>query len=130
MVSAVIANNRRLALLYNAGSRQMKPWHQYVLLNAVFVIAIICSLFVVPGATPFRVWFAVSGFTLATLNFVLHRRLTQSGRKVVPTIAIFFGLALLFAEGGWQQLVVLVALAVTVLIGLILWIARKTVHET
>ena len=76
-----------------------------------------------------RVWAAVSSCALATLNSLLYRRLNRSRTSVLLSVAPFVGLALLVAEGGWQQFVAYVALAVGALTGVIVWLAKKTIHE-
>jgi len=106
----------------------MKPWKQYLLLNTVAVAGITGSLSVVRN-TPVRVWAAVSGCAIATLNFLLYRRLNRSRTSVLLSVAPFVGLALLVAEGGWRQFVAYVALAVGALTGVIVWLAKKTIHE-
>ena len=107
----------------------MKPWKQYLLLNTVAVVGIAGSIFVVPGNTPVRVWAAVSGCALATLNSLLYRRLNRSRTSVLLSVAPFVGLALLIAEGGWQQFVAYIALAVAALTGVIMWLVKKTIQE-
>lgn len=108
---------------------RMKPWKQYLLLNTVAVVVAVCSIFVVPANTPLRVWAAVSGGVLATANVLQHRRLSTSKTSVISSVVTIWGFSLLVAEGGWQQYVAYVGIAVTVLVGTILWIAKKTTGE-
>lgn len=107
----------------------MKPWKQYLLLNSVAVLAIFCSLFVVPRDTPIRVWVAVSGCALALLNVALCRRINQSKTSLKVIIFTSVLLAVQVAEGGWQQYVAYVTIGVVALTGAIVWIAKKTVRE-
>jgi hypothetical protein len=107
----------------------MKPWKQYLLLNTVAVAGIVCSTFVAPGNTPVRVWAAISGSALAMLNVALYRRLNHPKTSVLSDVAPILALAVLIAEGGWQQFVAYVAIAVAALTGAILWFAKKTIQE-
>jgi len=108
---------------------QMKPWKQYLLLNTVGLVGIVCSIFVVPSNTPLRVWAAISGCILAVLNVALHRRLNRPKIGFVSSVAPFLAIAVLIAEGGWQAIVGYVAIAVAALTGAILWFAKKTIRE-
>lgn len=106
----------------------MKPWKQYLLLNSVAVAGIVWSIFVLPGNTPVRIWAAISGCAVATLNVALYRCLNRPKTSFLR-VAPYFCLAILIAEGGWQQYVAYVAIAVAALIGAILWFAKKTIQE-
>ena|SRR5437764_7131459 len=108
----------------------MKRWKQYLCLNTVAVVVAVCLIFVIPGNTPVRVWAAISGGVLATVNALLHRRLTKPKTSVVSSIVLIFGASLLVAEGGWQQFVACVGIAVMVLVGTITWIAKKTTAKS
>ena len=108
----------------------VKPWKQFVLVNAVAIFGIGCSLFMVPNNTPVRVWAAISGCVIAIPNIVVYRRLNRSGVSVLSSIVPVVGLAILIAEGGWQQIVAYVAIAACALTGLVVWcVKRVSVNE-
>ena len=107
----------------------MKHWKQYLLLNTVALIIAVCSIFVLSGNTPVRVWAAICGGMIATLNALLHRRLSKPKTSVLSSVVLIFGSSLLVAEGGWHQFVTYVGIGVLVLVGTITWIARKTTGE-
>jgi hypothetical protein len=108
----------------------MRPWKQYLLLNAVAVVVAVGSIFVIPANTPVRVWTAVAGGMLATLNILLQRRLSKPNVSVLSSVVPIWVFSLLVAEGGWQQYVAYVGIVVVLLVGGVTWIAKKTIRET
>jgi Ca2+/Na+ antiporter len=82
----------------------MKTWKLFVLVNVGALVGIVGSLFIVPEATPIKLWGSIAALAILIVNAgIILRRRRQGGKSNGATLILYAGFLLFVLDVLFSQ---------------------------